>query len=87
MRAPFYNTNTPIKFTYVNWRGDEHEYVIKLESLEYGHYGEHGSTGSVGEMNWVLHGHVVTRDGDPRPDMGTRRRTFLLNKIQDPRDA
>lgn len=71
-----------ITFQYVNWRGVNCKYVVEPESVEYGHYGDFGSTGSIGEQNWVMHGFVVTRNDDPRKDMGTRRRTFLLAKMK-----
>lgn len=73
-----------IKFKYTNWKGDDHEYVIQVESVEYGHYDGSGINADV--RNWVLHGDVITRDGDSRDDMGTRRRTFLIEKIRDPEE-
>lgn len=70
-----------LKFRYTNWRGDEHTYVIDVEQLKVGLYRR--SSTEVGP-SWLLHGYVVTRDGDPRPDMGSnRRRTFLLSGIKD----
>ena len=75
-----------VRFTYCNWRGDVHEYVVKPESIELGPYdggGYHSNDreGEPSDQHWVFHGEVVTRDGDTRPDMGTRRRTFLLGSI------
>lgn len=74
-----------VKFRYVNWNGDPHEYIIKVLSVEFGPYDDGGGTPRpVSMYGWVLHGDVVTRDGDPRPEMGpTRRRTFLIRKIHE----
>jgi hypothetical protein len=71
-----------IKFRYTNWRGVEHIYVIQPESIEFGPYDNDGRKEG-GLKHWVLHGNVVTRDGDPRPEMNPRRRTFLLVDIFD----
>lgn len=72
-----------VKFLYRNWRGDLHWYVVKPESIEFGPHDNHG-TGArpESEWNWVFHGEVVTRDGDARPDMGTRRRSFLMGTME-----
>ena len=76
-----------LKFKYVNWRGDDHEYVIEVEAVAYGKYDSAGADRGNPE-NWVIHGMVITRDGSSRPDMGpTRRRTFLLNKIRNPEEV
>lgn len=82
-----YHTDTRahpmLRFRYKNWKGNDHEYVIDPEKIEYGRYSAQGAAID-DETNWVLHGFVVTRDGDLRPDMGpTRRRTFLLCQIRD----
>lgn len=76
--------NELLKFIYVNWSGEEHEYVIEPESLEYKdiHY-IHPKTGEYHGEHHVIHGMVVTRDGDPRPEMGdNRRRSFIVAKMQ-----
>lgn len=72
-----------VKFRYRNHRGDLHWYVVKPESIEFGPHDNHG-TGArpEEEYNWVFHGEVVTRDSDTRPDMGTRRRTFLIGSME-----
>jgi hypothetical protein len=63
-----------LKFRYRNWRGVEHEYVIEPESVTFG----------TPDHRWYLNGEVVTRDGDPRPEMGpTRRRSFHLAELCD----
>lgn len=76
---------TRLKFRYNNWRGDDHEYVIDVESVEFGPYDKGGGTPRPREQwAWVIHGDVVSRDGDTRPDMGpTRRRTFLITDIEE----
>jgi hypothetical protein len=72
-----------VKFMYRNHRGDLHWYVVKPESIEFGPYDNNGSGARpVEEYNWVFHGKVITRDGDTRPDMGTRRRTFLIGSME-----
>jgi hypothetical protein len=72
-----------VKFLYRNWKGDLHWYVVKPESIELGPYDQHGSGARpVEEYQWVFHGEVVTRDGDTRPDMGTRRRSFLMGTME-----
>lgn len=74
-----------IRFRYVNWRGDEHEYVIDVESIEYGRY-DAGGYGQGQRLQWVLNGFVVTRDGEERRDEkgNQMRRTFMLDGITDP---
>ena len=65
-----------LEFDYVNWKGDPHRYVIKTESLTYGQPDKH----------WYINGDLITRDGDPREDMGpTRRRSFKVSAILNPR--
>jgi hypothetical protein len=68
-----------VKFRYQNWHGDTHWYVVKPESIE---FGVPGDPHSGNEREWLFHGETVTRDGDTRPDMGARRRTFLLYGIE-----
>lgn len=69
------------RFRYTNWKGSDYEYRIVVEGIEFGPYDASGATSN--EPGWALHGWVITRDGDARPEMGTRRRTFLLNGIRD----
>lgn len=73
-----------LEFDYNNWRGDDHSYVIKVESIEFGPYDKGGGTPRPRDQwSWVVHGDVITRDGEERSDMGpTRRRTFLLSDIK-----
>lgn len=62
------------RFWYVNWRGDDHEYVISVEGIEL--------TSTPSEYaGWTVHGDVLYRDGQARDD--TPRRSFLLEKIRD----
>lgn len=73
-----------LAFKYVNWKGELHEYVIQPESLE---FTDAGTVAKVDprpgmQFRWVLHGQLITRDGDPRPEMSTRRRSFDLSSIQ-----
>jgi hypothetical protein len=72
-----------VRFRYRNWKGDMYTYAIKPESIELAVY-DHSTGRQVesGEPTWLFHGEVVTRDGDTRPDMGTRRRTFALYKME-----
>lgn len=83
---PFYpGTDRRVKFNYTNWRGDEHEYEIIVEAVEFGPYDKGGFDDSRDrdDWMWVMHGHVVTRDGDERKDMGpTRRRTFIMSGMK-----
>lgn len=66
-----------LKFRYVNWRGRRHEYVVEPIGIE---LFERQGAGT----HWTLHANVVTRDGDPRPEMGpTRRRSFMMTGIRD----
>lgn len=69
-------------FTYVNWRGEEHGYVITVESFQFGPFDEDGTHENVAPWNktWVLNGHLITRDGEEH-HVGDRR-TFMLNKIR-----
>jgi hypothetical protein len=73
-----------LRFKYTNWKGDNHEYVILVESIEFGAYDKGGTTPRpASEWSWVVHGDVVTRDGDTRRNMGTRRRTFMLAELRE----
>lgn len=75
-----------LEFAYENWKGITYAYVVEPEKIEFGPYdGTGANNGQI--MNWVLHAEVVTRSGDPRPDMQTRRRTFLLTKIRHLREV
>jgi hypothetical protein len=75
-----------IEFEYTNWKGRRHTYVVVPEAVAYGPYTGMGYDQREGaECQWVLHGDVVTRDGDSRPEMDTRRRTFVLEAVQNPR--
>jgi hypothetical protein len=70
-----------LRFEYTNWHGDTHTYVIDPRS---GHKpGLH-----VHEGEWCISGWVVSRDGDPRPEMGdNRRRTFKLAEMRNVENA
>jgi hypothetical protein len=63
-----------VKFEYVNWHGRRHEYVIDVKTIELQR--------DDGKLVWTLNGDTVTRDGRPRLDMGSRRRTFVLDEIK-----
>lgn len=59
-----------VEFDYTNHRGEPHHYVVAPECTQWTSGG------------WFLDGQVVTRDGDPRKDMGpTRRRSFEVDGI------
>lgn len=75
---------TALQFKYVNWRDHLHEYVIQPESVTWSTVGN-PVEGARGERDaWMLHGWVITRDGDPRPEMDpSRRRSFELAKLQE----
>lgn len=63
-----------LQFVYTNHDGDTHTYVIKPTGAD-----TLSPVGSDAEELPVLHGDVITRDGDPRLDMDpTRRRTFVI---------
>lgn len=73
-----------IRFDYTNWVGNRHTYEIDVESIQLGPFTRGGVESSLPTERhvWVMHGHVVTRDGDERSDMGdNRRRTFLLANV------
>lgn len=66
-----------LKFRYVNHNGEDHEYVIVPETkLTFDRHGEEDEA-------WHLSGRLITRDGDPRPNIGNRRRSFILTKMRD----
>lgn len=79
-------TDQLIQFEYENWRGEQHEYVIEPESVVLGLYDAGGShrdsPNREDNLQLVLHGMIVTRDGDTRPHLGSRRRTFLIRKMR-----
>ncbi len=71
------------RFRYTNWRGTEHEYVIDVEGVEAPRdFGTYTGEKATGDRVWVVHGDVVTRDGDPRKSVVTRRRTFKLDELR-----
>lgn len=72
-----------VKFCYTNWRGTDYEYVVEVESFQYGRFQKGGIGCEPDPRVWVLHGQVVSRDGDERPEMNPRRRTFLLHDVRD----
>lgn len=62
-----------LRFRYTNWRGAAHTYAIVPEGTSY------EKLATTGDSRWMLHGHVITRDGDPRQEMGSnRRRSFAI---------
>lgn len=69
-----------LRFKYINWRGDDHEYVI--EPID-------GSLVFLPPNDdrppaWAISGDLVTRDGNTRPELGdSRRRTFVLRAMRD----
>lgn len=68
-----------VEFTYCNWKGRNGHYVVQLEpgSLKFEPIAHLD-----GEEHWTISGDIITRDGDPRPEMGpTRRRTFIIDRI------
>jgi hypothetical protein len=66
-----------LKFDYINWKGEAHTYVIVPTGADIGPKKSHG------EFRPMLHGNVLTRDGDDRPEMGpTRRRSFVLAELK-----
>ncbi len=72
-----------VQFRYTNWRGDEYEYVVEVESFQFGRFQKSGIGREPDPRVWVLHGQVITRDGNERPEMNPRRRTFLLDDVKD----
>lgn len=71
-----------LRFRYVNWRGVDHEYVVQVEGSTLGIEFRDGRPPR--DPNTLfLHGEVITRDGDRRPEMGpTRRRSFEWDKLR-----
>jgi hypothetical protein len=63
-----------IRFGYKNWRGDEHVYIVLVESIEFGRYD------SEDKPRWNLHADVGERSGERKPQ---HRRTFLIDNIYD----
>jgi hypothetical protein len=85
------NLDRLIEFSYTNWRGREHVYVVEPEGVALGSYDASGQRERSADdtLDFVLHGMVVTRadaDGnnvDTRPDMGSnRRRTFRVDGMR-----
>lgn len=64
------------RFDYVNWHGDPHHYVVNFSAGQ-----APGPTLHEGRL--CLVGQLVSRDGDPRPEMGaTRRRPFVAELME-----
>lgn len=73
-----------IEFRYLNWRGDEHTYVLRIESIEFGYYGGHSEPGN--EEEWLMSGLNISRDGESRknsPTAGWPRRTFRMSEMRE----
>jgi hypothetical protein len=64
-----------LAFDYTNWCGDRYRYVVDFKA---GH--APGPTRYEGDP--ALAGQLITRDGDTRPDMLTRRRTFVIDRME-----
>ena len=67
-----------LKFRYKNWRGDDHEYVIKIDKdapMKYSNGGNGVNSG------WQISGDCIERDGALRE--GTPRRSFRLLDMRD----
>jgi len=63
----------PIRFDYVNHRGEDHNYVMTPEPrLTY------EAAGAAEPLGWKISGHVISRDGVNRPG----RRTFMLTGMR-----
>lgn len=73
-----------LEFVYTNWKGIDYSYVVEPESIEF----VPESSTRVDAGHWVLNAYVVTRSGDPRPEMGdNRRRTFKLTEMRHIREV
>lgn len=74
-----------IRFRYRNWRDEDHLYEVDVESFQFGPWHKGGLIPNAPKEAhvWVLHGHVVTRDGMVRVNPGGTRRTFILSDIRD----
>src|SRR6188768_2909068 len=70
-----------VEFEYVNWRGNQYTYVVDVEAISIAGQDPGGYSSDPADQQFILHGDVVTRDGDTRPEMGTRRRSFMIQKI------
>ena len=67
-------------FAYTNHRDEEHVYTVQPISFAFAPYGQHGLDRSEdAPSKWVMHAHVLERDGEPRPV----RRTFILSTMKD----
>jgi hypothetical protein len=67
------------RFSYKNWKGEEHTYLVLAESIEHAIYNPYGEDNHP-EPRWVLNAQVGERSGARKP---YHRRTFLLGKIRD----
>lgn len=78
-------TGTVILFFYMNRHGKRHNYEVLVESIEFGAYSKDlGADCIPSQEVWVLHGWVISRDGSIYSEMDpNRRRTFLLNSVED----
>lgn len=73
-----------IEFTYKNWHDTTHEYVIDVECFEWMGMEGH-QPNSMAPETMVLHGSLITRDGDEREGMLTRRRSFRVDSLMEVR--
>jgi hypothetical protein len=67
-----------LQFTYTNWRGDEHTYLILPMTIAY-ELGSFEAEGADRSWAWVLRAQVIQRDGEDRPGI----RSFRLTGLND----
>jgi hypothetical protein len=71
-------------FRYKNWKGVDHTYVIRVESIELSARGARIDGVPLEGACWQVHGRCLKRDGQYRE--GQPRRSFLLAGIRDLRE-
>jgi hypothetical protein len=76
-----------LRFDYTNWRGDHHNYVIMPDTVNAAVSGAltyRRPNADDTDEAWMLHGMIITRDGDKREELvgANRRRSFKLCDIR-----
>lgn len=67
-----------LRFTYTNWKGEKHVYVVEPYSFQWTTVMVKVAV-EASEFHWVINAKCLTRDGEVRKV----RRTFILSQMKD----
>lgn len=67
-----------LRFNYTNWRGEDHEYLVEPETIQF-MTSVPAREDADDEPHWVLNAGVIARDGKSREG----RRSFILAHLRE----